>query len=381
MLKVGIVGCGKIADAHAAQLQRIPRNEIVGVCDRELLMAQQLQERFPIKAAYRDLNDLLDQGRPDVVHITTPPQSHFEIAKTCLNRGCHVYVEKPFTVNAAEAEALIGLAREKGLKITAGHDDQFRPATRRMRSLVKSGYLGEGPLHMESYYGYEIARSGYAGALLGDKNHWVRSLPGRLLHNIISHGIARIAEFMTTDSPTVVAYGFTSPLLRSMGETEIIDELRVIIAEEERVTAYFTFSSQMKPSLHQLRAYGSKNALVLDQDQETVIKISGKKLKSYAETFFPPVALAKQYVKATFTNLRLFAKNEFHMKDGMKQLIAEFYQAIEGGPDPIPYHEIVRTARIMDSIFAQIESRRLENVNRPLYAASGRDSGQEVLSK
>ena len=53
------------------------------------------------------------------------------------------------------------------------------------------------------------------------------------------------------------------------------------------------------------------------------------------------------------------------------------YQAIEGGPDPIPYHEIVRTARIMDSIFAQIESRRLENVNRPLYAASGR----EVLSK
>ena len=87
----------------------------------------------------------LAEGRPDVVHITTPPQSHFEIAKTCLNRGCHVYVEKPFTVNAAEAEALIGLAREKGLKITAGHDDQFRPATRRMRSLVKSGYLGEGP--------------------------------------------------------------------------------------------------------------------------------------------------------------------------------------------------------------------------------------------
>ena len=231
---------------------------------------------------------------------------------------------------------------------------------------------------MESYYGYEIARSGYAGALLGDKNHWVRSLPGRLLHNIISHGIARIAEFMTTDSPTVIAYGFTSPLLRSMGETEIIDELRVIIAEEERITAYFTFSSQMKPSLHQLRAYGSKNALVLDQDQETVIKISGKKLKSYAETFLPPMTLAKQYVKATFTNLGLFAWNEFHMKDGMKQLIAEFYQAIERRPDPIPYHEIVRTARIMDSIFTQIESRRLENLNRPLYECA---LGQEMFKQ
>ena len=203
MLKVGIVGCGKIADSHAAQVMRIPGCEIVGVCDRELLMARQLQERFPIKAYYRDVTELLAQARPDVIHITTPPQSHFDIARTCLEQGCHVYVEKPFTVDSTEADALSGLARSKGLKITAGHDDQFRPATRRMRSLVRTGFLGEGPLHMESYYGYEIARTGYAGALLGDKQHWVRKLPGRLLHNIISHGIARIAEFLTTDSPTV----------------------------------------------------------------------------------------------------------------------------------------------------------------------------------
>ena len=100
---------------------------------------------------------------------------------------------------------------------------------------MKSGYLGDGPLHMESYYCYEIARSGYAGALLGDKHHWVRTLPGKLLHNIISHGIARIAEHLsTTESPTVIAYGFTSPVLRSLGETEIIDELRVIIGDGKK---------------------------------------------------------------------------------------------------------------------------------------------------
>ena len=191
VLKVGIVGCGKIADSHASQIKRIQGCEIVGVCDRELLMAQQLYERFPIKAYYRDVTELLAEARPDVVHITTPPQSHYDIANTCLERGCHVYVEKPFTVDAAEAERLIALAETKGLKITAGHDDQFRPATRRMRSLIASGFLGEGPVHMESYYGYEIANTGYAGALLGDKQHWVRRLPGKLLHNIISHGIAQ----------------------------------------------------------------------------------------------------------------------------------------------------------------------------------------------
>ena len=243
-------------------------------------MAQQLYERFPIRACYRDVRELLAQAQPDLVHITTPPQSHYDIARTCLEWGCHVYVEKPFTVDASEAEALIGLAERKRLKITAGHDDQFRPAARRMRKLVQAGFLGEGPVHMESYYGYEISRSGYAGALLGDKQYWVRQLPGKLLHNVISHGIARIAEYLTADSPEVMAYGFTSPQLRSMGESEIIDELRVIIAEEQRTTAYFTFSSQMRPSLHQFRVYGTKNGLVLDQDQETLIKLRGAKFRA-----------------------------------------------------------------------------------------------------
>jgi hypothetical protein len=54
----------------------------------------------------------------------------------------------------------------------------------------------------------------------------VRYLPGKLLHNIISHGIARIAEFLTTDSPHVIVHGFISPSLKRIGETEIIDELR-----------------------------------------------------------------------------------------------------------------------------------------------------------
>ena len=218
MLKVGIVGCGKIADSHASQVKRIQECEIVGVCDRELLMAQQLYERFPIKAYYRYVTELLAEARPDVVHITTPPESHFDIAKVCLEWGCHVYVEKPFTLDACEAEELLELAERKGLKITAGHDDQFRPATRRMRSLIQAGFLGEGPVHMESYYGYEISRTGYAGALLGDKQHWVRKLPGKLLHNIISHGIARIAEFrLPQNSPDVIAYGFTSASIEKHG--------------------------------------------------------------------------------------------------------------------------------------------------------------------
>ncbi len=75
MLKVGIVGCGKIADAHASHIQHLEGCEIVGVCDREPLMAKQLYERFPIKAYFTDLSELVSEAQPDVVHITTPPES------------------------------------------------------------------------------------------------------------------------------------------------------------------------------------------------------------------------------------------------------------------------------------------------------------------
>jgi predicted dehydrogenase len=359
MLRVAIVGCGKIADSHASQIQRIKGCEIVGVCDREPLMARQLYERFPVQAYYSDLAELLRESRPDVVHITTPPGSHFDLAKLCLEAGCHVYVEKPFTLFEHEALDLIRLANERGLKLTAGHDDQFTHVARRMRTLVQSGFLGRGPVHMESYYCYELGDSGYAGALLGDKQHWIRRLPGQLLQNIISHGVARIAEFLTSDSPEVIVHGFSSPFLKSRGETEIIDELRVIISEESGVTAYFTFSSQMRPSLHMFRIYGDKNGLILDHDQETLIRLRGARFKSYVEKFVPPVSLAKQYLGNLRTNVKCFLARDFHMKSGMKYLIELFYHSIEEGtPVPIPYRELLLTARIMDSIFAQLDSKR-----------------------
>jgi len=359
MLKVAIVGCGKIADSHAMQIQRIKDCEIVGVCDREPLMARQLYERFPVKSYFSHLTQLLDEARPDVVHITTPPESHFGIAKVCLERGCHVYAEKPFTINEEEARGLIALANERKRKITVGHDDQFSHVARRMRTLVQSGFLGDGPIHMESYYCYELGRTGYAGSLLDDQHHWVRRLPGQLLHNTISHGIARIAEFLTSDSPRVMAYGFVSPVLKAMGESEIIDELRVIIHEEEGATAYFTFSSQMRPSLHKFRVYGPKNGLVVDQDQETLIKLRGPTHISYAEKFIPPVTMAEQYLGNLVTNVRTFLARDFQMKAGMKHLIERFYHSILADtPEPIPHREILLTARIMDAIFAQLNKKQ-----------------------
>jgi predicted dehydrogenase len=355
MLRVAIVGCGKIADAHASQIQRIKDSEIVAACDLEPLMAKQLCDRFPIKQHFTELKELLYTAQPDVVHITTPPEGHFELAKLCLEHGANVYIEKPFTVYADQAQKLIDLAENKGLKLTAGHNCQFSPAARRMRQLVESGYLGESTVHIESYYAYNLGDPSYALALLGDKQHWVRRLPGKLLQNIISHGIARIAEFLTTDTPHIIAYGFVSPVLKSLGETEIIDELRVIISDEKRTTAYFTFSSQMKPSIHELRVYGTKNGLVLDDDHDILLKLRGNKYKSFADKFVPPAQFAKQHLGNLIANVKLFMANDFHMDSSMKYLMESFYRSIQANsPVPIPYREILLTARIMDEIFEQL---------------------------
>lgn len=378
MLRVAIIGCGKIADSHAHQIQRIRDSEIVAACDREGLMAEQFCQRFRVPQHFTDIDEMLESAKPQVVHLTTPPGSHFQLGRQCLLRGVHVYIEKPFTLVTKDAEALVALAQEKRLKLTAGHDDQFRHAARRMRQMIQGGYLGGAPVHMESHYCYELAEtSTYAKALLADKQHWVRKLPGGLLHNIISHGIARVAEFFTTDAPQVIAHGFVSPILRKMGEREIVDELRVIISEEDRLTAYFTFSSQIRPSLHQFRIYGSKNGLLLDQDNETIIQLRGDRHKSYLEQFIPPVVFARQYLGNAAHNVRKFMANDFHMKSGMKYLIESFYRSIrEDAPPPIPYEEILRTSRILDSIFDQIGPQhlrikpQLEMVDRPELRAT-----------
>lgn len=358
MIRVGIIGCGKVADKHVGQILRIKGSEIVGVCDREELMAEQLVERFHIKHYFNDVSVFLDTCRPDVVHITTPPQSHYSLARQCLEAGCHLYMEKPFTVNSKEAEELILLAEAKGCKLTVGHETQFMPVAIDMRRLISAGYLGGAPVHMESIYCYEFNDERYARALLGDKNHWVRRLPGGLLHNIINHGIGKIVEYLQTEKLKVFAHGFTSNFLQGIEEDGIIDELRVIICESGGTTAYFTFSSQISPALHEFRVYGPKNSLVADHEHQILKKIPSKSYKSYLNQFIPPFQDAKQDFTNGCNNIKRFLRNEFHAEAGMYNLIRKFYESIlTNAPPPIPYRDILLTSSIMDEIFVRLSCR------------------------
>lgn len=361
MIKVAIAGCGKMADQHAAEIRKIAGARLVAACDPEPLMARQLTERFGIPAWYTSVREMLTSARPNVVHVTTPPQSHFAVGKQCIEAGVHAYIEKPFTLNTAEAAELMELADRKGVKLTAGHNGQFTHAMKEMRRLVNDGFLGGRVVHIESLYGYELGDAAYANALLGDTNHWARKLPGSLLQNIVSHGIARIAEFLSGDHFTVSAQAFSSPFLQDIGQGDIVDELRLIITDDKGTTAHFTFSSQIVPCLHQVRVYGTKGSLVVDDDHQVVLRLLNKEYKSYLRFFVPPLDFARQYVGNWGRNVRKFLRNDFHLPNeaGLQMLTAAFYRSItEGTPLPISYREILLTSQIMDAAFEALRTGR-----------------------
>lgn len=371
MLRIAIVGCGKIADQHVQAIRRIPGCQIASLCDRELLMAEQLGERFGIPSCFSDLARMLEDTSPDVVHITTPPQGHYSLAKTCLEAGAHVYLEKPFTVTAEEAGSLVRVADSRGLKITAGHNYQFTLEMLEMRRMVKEGYLGGKPVHLESHYAYDLDDLSYVRPILGNRQHWVRQLPGRLLHNVISHGIARLAEFLDDDLNDVVARAHQSVKLRVLRGEEVMDELRVLIRDGSGTTAFFCFSSQIKPGLSQFRICGPSNSLLVDQTCGSVIRNKKRNNKSYLTYFVPPALHAGEYLLNAGRNIADFAGRKLYQDSGMTELIRQFYDSVrlETAP-PIPYREILLTARIMDEIFAQIYPKQeVPAPERPAVAA------------
>jgi len=353
--RVAIVGCGMIADQHADQLRYLPGCELVAACDTDELMARQLADRFRIPGSFTDAQEMLRAGGVDAVHITTPAQSHFALGRLALEAGCHVYLEKPFTVTASETDQLLDMANAAGRRITAGHNLQFSPEALRVRRLVQEGFLGGPPVHIDSIQCYSHGDPTYGRAVLGDPTHWVRTLPGSLLHNLISHGVSKIAEFLEGDSPELLSFSFSSPYLAAQGLGDIVDEVRAVFRDERDTTAFFLFTTQFGAASQELRLFGRSANLVLDNTYRTVIRVPPSHHKSYLRYFLAPLAHAREHARNARANVRQFARKQFQMDFGMRKLMELFYAAIrDGGPDPIPHAEIRRTSRMMDAIFQQM---------------------------
>jgi hypothetical protein len=171
----------------------------------------------------------------------------------------------------------------------------------------------------------------------------------------VSHGIAKIAEFLDGNSPQLMSISFSSPYLVEHEHADIVDEVRAVLRDDRGTTAFFLFTTQFGEGSNELRLFGRSGNLVLDNNYRTVIRIRPSTHKSYLRYFLAPLSHAQEHARNTIISIRQFARKEFQMDFGMRKLMELFYLSIrEGAPDPIPKAEIHRTVQIMDAIFSQM---------------------------
>ena len=154
-LRIGLVGCGKMGLHHLAAIAKAPGATVVGIAD-PLADATELKGLIPAEAKLvPDVATLLKETRPDVVHIVTPPHTHCAIARTLIEAGVHVYVEKPFAMSKAEAEEILALAARHGVQVVSGHQNLFeKPAILAREQIDTIGKL----VHIESFFSFRQVR-------------------------------------------------------------------------------------------------------------------------------------------------------------------------------------------------------------------------------
>ncbi|MFE1440824.1 Gfo/Idh/MocA family protein [Streptomyces sp. NPDC058739] len=139
----GILATGGIAATFTADLVDLPDAEVVAVASRTEASAKAFAERFGIPRAYGDWASLAMDEDIDVVYVATPHASHRAAAGLCLESGRNVLCEKAFTLNAREAEELVGLAREHGRFLMEAMWTYCNPLVRRLKAMVEDGAIGE----------------------------------------------------------------------------------------------------------------------------------------------------------------------------------------------------------------------------------------------
>ncbi len=341
-IRVALLGCGQIADAHLSQLKRIRHARVVSVCDVHQDLAWQAATRFQVPHWDVSIERMLEKTQPDVVHLTTPAHTHAPLAIELLEAGCHVYVEKPFTLDAAEALEVLAAAKRTGRFVCVGHDQLFDPLWIKAKDWIQKKVIGE-VRHIESVLGYPIDGS-FGSQVATNPNHWVRKLPGGLFQNTISHPLYRITDLMQMDQPDIIG-GW-----RRRMDLPFPTELTVQL-QGDRQTGSLMFSTSLPPQ-RITRIFGTRGNLELDSDAQTLTFARRPRLPGALAKLESPWQHLGNAAWNLAHNLRRFAASDIHYFAGMKTLFERFYQAVQQQAQlPIPHAEAYRVTLLMDRIF------------------------------
>ena len=337
-----LIGCGAIAREHLSALAELTNVEVAAVCDISPARAQATAERFGITQWYVDFEQMLAQSRPDLVHITTPPSTHFPLAKACLSAGLNVLCEKPITAEYKDFITLKNLAIAKGCMLIENQNLRFHSSILRIQALIVSGQLG----HVLEVQIFLFLRLAGPGSPYVDENvpHPARLLRGGVIGDFLPH-LAYLVHLFTgpvLDLRTIwTQRGSDSPLP--------YDEFRALI-KGERAPAIVEFNGNAQPNGFWIRVLGTK--MCVEANLFEPPRLSVRRLRSGEPalmSLIDGIAEARDVFKGAISGFfRKLAGTSSY--DGLPEFIAKIYQCLEvRAAQPISLEDIEETARLVDS--------------------------------
>jgi predicted dehydrogenase len=142
-LKIAVVGTGHWGPNLVRNFNDDTRVDLVKICDKDLARAKDVASRYKNLLATDKLEDIVNDQTIEAVVICTPTNTHFEVARACLEGGKHLFIEKPMATTATECQTLIDLAARKKLKLFVGHVFLYNPAIQYIKNLIQAGDLGD----------------------------------------------------------------------------------------------------------------------------------------------------------------------------------------------------------------------------------------------
>jgi 2-alkyl-3-oxoalkanoate reductase len=340
-MKVGIIGCGRIARTHMATLHALPDVEVVGLCDSYLPAAGALAERFGVNRAYRTVDELLEDGCPQAVHILTPPHTHADLALRALETGAHVLVEKPLATSSVDAAAMVTAAKRKGLTLCVDHNRLFDPVVEKARRLVEHGTIGE-VVSVETYHGFN------RGAEAANSEHWSLRSPTGIYYNLAVHGVYLQLAFLGQVQDLAVFSKNTGRFPAAFAE-----EVRVLL-QGKHALGHLCFSLDIQPHLNHVCIYGTRGTLVMNLNTMTLIKRLPSRLPKLLAKSWENVGEATQLLTSTVVNGFAMLSGRLSLYPGIATVIRRFYESVlHGAPPPISAEEGYEVVRLLEEIHAQ----------------------------
>jgi len=326
-MRIGIIGSGKIAQVHGPLILRQPEAKIVGIADKEISLAKDLASKLKVKQVYQDPEKMIQEQKPDVVHVLVPPQYHAEISIMAMKNGCHVLVEKPMAHAVADAEQMIEAAKRYNVSLCVDQNGLLHDVIQRAMKLVSKGVIGD-VVSVEAHEVYDASRNPSFIEEKAESSHWSYRLNGGPLQDMLPHPISLLLEYI----PEITELHFVG-LNRGVFPEGWDDEIRVLI-RSDRVTGYINVSVSEKPDIELFTIKGTKGLIHADSYNDIVTVRRLNKLPRKFSRGLSGFQLSLQYLKGSFENVFKVATGRMDKSNGIERVISKFYESIRKGSEP-----------------------------------------------